>query len=125
MSRFVVLLLVIAALIPISVAPGFATVTEAAADCCGVNCPERTMPARHTTPAHQPAHQMDFCKTAPQPPPAQATFAKPSRVQESRVAVFSSAARTVVACTKASLVARASALSPPAPALHQLCSLQI
>jgi hypothetical protein len=117
--------LVIAALIPISVAPGFATVSEAAADCCGPKCPEGTMPARHTTPAHQPAHQMDCCKTAPQPPPAQATFAKPNPAQEMRAAVFSAVALTAVVCTRASLVVRASAPSPPAATLHLLCSLQI
>jgi len=113
--------LAIAALIPISVAPGFATVTEAAADCCGPRCPEGTMPARHTTPAHQ----MDCCKTAPQPPPAQATFAKPNPAQEMRAAVFSTATAAIAYCAEAAPVVRASALCPPAAMLHQLCSLQI
>jgi len=114
--------LAIAALIPISVAPGFATVTEvAAADCCGPNCPEGTKPARHMSRAHQ----MDCCKIAPQPPPAQATFAKANPAQEMRAAVFSAATPTIALCAEAAPVTRASAVSPPAATLHQLCSLQI
>jgi hypothetical protein len=124
-ARFVALLLAIAALIPISVAPGCASVTEAAADCCGPNCPSDTMPGRHTTPVHQPAHQIDCCKTAPQPPPAQATFAKANPVQEMHAAVFSAATPAIARCAEAAPVVRASVLSPPAATLHQLCSLQI
>ncbi|MGD0074461.1 MAG: hypothetical protein ABSD31_08975 [Candidatus Binataceae bacterium] len=121
MARFVALLLAIAALIPISAAPGFATANAVAADCCGPKCPVGTMPGRRATPANH----MDCCKAAPQAPPAIATFAKTNPSREIRAAVFSTATPAIERCAQAAPVAWASALSPPAAALHLLCSLQI
>ena len=121
MARFVALLLAIVALLPVRVAVSFATVTEASADCCNQTCPKDAMPGHHAAPARP----MGCCKIAPQPPPVQATFAKPNPGQEMRAASFSSATHAVAQCAGAAPMVRASAPSPPAIALHQLCSLQI
>ena len=124
MARFVTLLLAIALLM--AGAPAcFADAPETPADCCGPGCPGSAMPSHHTAPVHQPAHQMDCCKVAPQRTEAPATLANANPGQEMRLAAFSSAAQPIIQRAQAAPVVRAAALSPPAATLRLLCSLQI